>query len=144
MMVYPSEPGSSPRIQLATPLITLNWPSARSTGGQRSHRFINTDAGQGALGRPLRRSELAQHDGFGGRKLATKARSRRALTVVYPPRNKSPLTTSLLPLTVDPKRGPAVGALIGGRPITRESADVGRMLWSGPYSRRGTGVKSQN
>ena len=41
-------------------------------------------------------SELGRHDGRGGRKLASKARRRRALTVVYPPRNKSPLTTSLL------------------------------------------------
>ena len=45
---------------------------------------------------PFPFSELGRHDGRGGRKLASKARRRRALTVVYPPRNKGPLTTSLL------------------------------------------------
>jgi hypothetical protein len=60
------------------------WPSTRASS------FLAFRAGPSPL------FELSRHEGPGGRKLASKARRRRALTVVYPPRNKSPLTTSLL------------------------------------------------
>ena len=77
----------------------------------------------GPIGRAVRGSgslEIGRHDGPVARKLAAKARGRRALTVVYPPRSKSPLTTSLLLAGRRPK------ARVGGRALlTAISAALG-------------------